>query len=197
VEGGLLRVRQEGRHRYYALASPKVAAALEALAQLAPVRPVRSLRAGTRAQALRVARACYDHVAGHLGVAIMRSLLEQGALSGGDGLHHPESADHLAAPGRDVDYHLTDAGQRLFAELGAEIPEGRRRTVAYCVDWTEQRHHLAGAAGAALLTRFEERGWVVRKHKRALSITDAGHTGFHDYLGIDVGCDDTAPHPTP
>jgi DNA-binding transcriptional ArsR family regulator len=67
VEGGLLRVRQEGRRRYYALASPKVAAALEALAQLAPVRPVRSLRAGTRAQALRVARTCYDHVAGHLG----------------------------------------------------------------------------------------------------------------------------------
>jgi DNA-binding transcriptional ArsR family regulator len=188
VDGGLLQVRQEGRHRYYALASRKVASALEALAQLAPARPVRSLRAGTRAQALRVARTCYDHVAGHLGVAIMRSLLQNRALTGGDGLHHPEDAgrDHLAAPGRDIDYQLTDAGRRLFADLGVRIPEGRRREVAYCVDWTEQRHHLAGAAGAALLTRFDELGWVVRKHRRALAITDEGRAGFSRYLGIDT-----------
>jgi DNA-binding transcriptional ArsR family regulator len=188
VAGGLLQVRQEGRHRYYALASERVAAALEALARLAPVRPVRSLRAGTRAQALRVARTCYDHVAGHLGVAVMRSLLQHRALTGGDGLHHPEDAgrDHLAAPGRDLDYQLTDAGRRLFADLGVRIPEGRRRTVSYCVDWTEQRHHLAGAAGAALLARFEELGWVARKHHRALAITDEGRVGFHRYFGIDT-----------
>jgi DNA-binding transcriptional ArsR family regulator len=188
VEGGLLRVRQEGRHRYYGLASDKVAAALEALAQLAPVRPVRSLRAGTRAQALRIARTCYDHVAGHLGVAVMRSLLGRGALTGGDGLHHAEDADrdHLAAPGRDLDYRLTDAGRQLFADLDVRVQEGRRRTVAYCVDWTEQRHHLAGAAGAALLTRFEELGWLVRKHKRALAITDDGRVGFGRYFDIDT-----------
>jgi DNA-binding transcriptional ArsR family regulator len=188
VEGGLLQVRQEGRHRYYALASQKVAEALEALAQLAPVRPVRSLRAGTRAQALRVARTCYDHVAGHLGVAVMRSLLHHDALTGGDGLHHPEDAehDHLAAPGRDLDYQLTDAGWQLFDELGVRVQEGRRRTVAYCVDWTEQRHHLAGAAGAALLARFEELGWLVRKHKRALAITEDGRAGFSRYFGIDT-----------
>jgi DNA-binding transcriptional ArsR family regulator len=71
VRGGLLRVRQQGRHRYYELASTDVALALEALARLAPPRPVRSLRAGTRAEALRRARTCYDHVAGHLGVALM------------------------------------------------------------------------------------------------------------------------------
>jgi DNA-binding transcriptional ArsR family regulator len=188
VDGGLLQVRREGRHRYYALASSQVAEALEALAHLAPVRPVRSLRAGTRAQALRVARTCYDHVAGHLGVAIMRSLLQHRALTGGDGLYHPEDAgrDHLAGPGRDLDYQLTDAGRRLFADLGVRLREGRRRTVAYCVDWTEQRHHLAGAAGAALLARFDELGWVARKHRRALAITDEGRAGFSRYFGIDT-----------
>jgi DNA-binding transcriptional ArsR family regulator len=188
VAGGLLQVRQEGRHRYYALASTKVAAALEALAQLAPVRPVRSLRAGTRAQALRVARTCYDHVAGHLGVAVMRSLLQRRALTGGDGLHHADGAarDRLAAPGHDVDYRLTDTGWQLFADLGVRVPPGRRRTVAYCVDWTEQRHHLAGAAGAALLTHFEDVGWLDRKHKRALAITDEGRAGFDRYFGIDT-----------
>jgi DNA-binding transcriptional ArsR family regulator len=191
VEGGLLQVRQEGRHRYYALASTKVAKALEALAQLSPVRPVRSLRAGTRAQALRVARTCYDHVAGHLGVAIMRSLLEREALTGGDGLHHPADTetDHLAARGRDVDYQLTDSGWQLFADLGVQVPQGRRRLVAYCVDWTEQRHHLAGAAGAALLARVQELGWVAQRHRlarRALTITDDGRAGFGRYFGIDT-----------
>lgn len=78
VEGGLLRARPQGRHRYYELASPQVAEALESLARLAPPQPVRSLRAGTRAQALRVARTCYDHLGGHLGVALMRSLIDQG-----------------------------------------------------------------------------------------------------------------------
>jgi hypothetical protein len=130
-------------------------------------------------------------VAGHLGVTIMRSLLQRKALTGGDGLHHPESAarDHLSAPGRDRDYQLTDIGRQLFADLGVEIVAGRRRTVAYCVDWTEQRHHLAGAAGAALLSRFEELDWIRRGAKkvpRALTITDAGRDGFARHFGIDT-----------
>lgn len=192
VEGGLLRVLPQGRHRYYELASPQVAAALEALARLAPARPVRSLRAGTRARALRLARTCYDHVAGHLGVAIMRSLLERDAVVGSDGLHHPGRAkqDRLSAPGRDHDYRLTDTGWELFAHLRVVVPEGqRRRLVGYCVDWTEQRHHLAGAAGTALLTRFEQLEWIqrgVRGVPRALGITEAGQRGFAEHFGIDT-----------
>ncbi|MFD1048546.1 ArsR/SmtB family transcription factor, partial [Kibdelosporangium lantanae] len=106
TEGGLLTTRRQGRHRYYALASPQVVTALEELAKLAAPRPVRSLRESSRAYALRLARTCYDHIAGRLGVDLMRSLLSQGALTGGDGLHHPSEArqDRLSAPGRDVDY---------------------------------------------------------------------------------------------
>lgn len=192
VEGGLLRVLPQGRHRYYELASPQVAAALEALARLAPARPVRSLRAGTRARTLRLARTCYDHVVGHLGVAIMCSMLERDAVVGADGLHHPGRAkqDRLSAPGQDHDYQLTDTGWEQFAHLRVAIPEGRRRRlVGYCVDWTEQRHHLAGAAGAALLIRFEQLGWIhrgVRGVPRALGITEAGQRGFAEYFGIDT-----------
>ena len=36
VEGRLLRVEVQGRHRYYRLASPEIAAAIEALASVAP-----------------------------------------------------------------------------------------------------------------------------------------------------------------
>jgi DNA-binding transcriptional ArsR family regulator len=184
VDGGLLSVRQEGRHRYYGLADDRVAESLEALARLARPRPIKSLRADTRAHALRAARTCYDHIAGHLGVSIMRSLLQRKALTGGDGIHHAGSTDRLSTPGRDRDYRLTDAGRELFEELGVVLSPGRRRLVGYCVDWTEQRHHLAGVAGAALLDRVEELGWVRRGAKRALKITDAGCEGFSRHFGL-------------
>jgi DNA-binding transcriptional ArsR family regulator len=189
ADAGLLTTRREGRNRYYELASPQVAEALEALARLVPPREVRSLRGARRSDALRLARSCYDHAAGRLGVALMRALLDSGALVGGDGLHHPEKArgDRLSAPGRDLDYRLTEAGWALFDRLGAEVPSGRRRTVAYCVDWTEQRHHLAGAAGAALLARLIELGWLRRNDvPRALTITDEGARGLAEVFGIDV-----------
>ncbi|HEX3786964.1 MAG TPA: helix-turn-helix transcriptional regulator [Pseudonocardiaceae bacterium] len=189
VDGGLLRVRQQGRHRYYELASPAVADALESLARLAPARPVRSLRADSRARALRLARSCYDHLAGNLGIAVLRSLLAEGAIRGGDGRHHPEQARHdrLSAPGKDIGYWLTDTGQELLDRLGAALPPTRRRVVAYCVDWTEQRHHLGGAAGAALLKRFRELDWLhqnTRGIPRALTVTEAGKQGFADFFDI-------------
>jgi DNA-binding transcriptional ArsR family regulator len=191
TEGGLLVTRRQGRHRYYALASPQVVKALEELAKLAAPRPVRSLRESSRAYALRLARTCYDHIAGRLGVALMRSLVDGGALTGGDGLHHADQAtlDRLSAPGRDIDYQLTPAGSELFGRLGVEMPTGRRRLLAYCVDWTEQKHHLAGALGAALLERLVELGWVRRGERgvaRALGVTDVGRAGLADYFGVSL-----------
>lgn len=191
VEGGLLRVSRQGRHRYYSLASPEVAQAMEALARIGPPRPVRSLRAGTRANALRAARTCYDHIAGHLGVALMSSLLDQGAIAGGDGRHDParSGGDRLSAPGHDLTYVLTPAGRELLRRLGAELPGQRRQEVGYCVDWTEQRHHLSGAAGAALLTRLEELGWIrrgARGVRRALTVTETGRKGFAEHFAIDT-----------
>jgi DNA-binding transcriptional ArsR family regulator len=152
TDAGLLRVERHGRHRYFRLAGPGVAELLEALAGQAPPAPVRSLREGTRAEALRAARTCYDHLAGRLGVELMAALVDRGALEGGDGRFHPGAggADRLAGPGRDVDYRLTGAGADLLAGLGVEVAgNGRRPLVRYCVDWSEQRHHLAGAATPA------------------------------------------------
>src|SRR5689334_4098149 len=64
LDGGLLTVEQHGRHRYFRISGPEVGDLLEALARVAPAAPVRSLRQGTRAQAVRLARTCYDHLAG-------------------------------------------------------------------------------------------------------------------------------------
>lgn len=170
VAGGLLRVEARGRHRYYRLAGPRVGAALEALAQVAPAEPVRSLRSGSRAAAVRYARSCYDHLAGRLGVALMDALLRDGALTGdGDG------------------YELTERGRRLLADLDVPLPAGRRRLVRHCVDWSEQRPHLAGAVGAAVLARLLDLGWVERAPRgRALLVTERGARELAGRLGVAV-----------
>ena len=51
MNAGLLSVERQGRGRYFRLAGPSVAEALEALARISPPEPIRSLRQGTRAQA--------------------------------------------------------------------------------------------------------------------------------------------------
>jgi DNA-binding transcriptional ArsR family regulator len=188
TDAGLLSLERHGRHRYYRLAGPHVGELLEHLVRLAPPRPVRSLREGTSAARLRSARTCYDHLAGRLGVGIMGSLLNRGVLIGGDGRYHParDAHDSLSKPGHDVRYELTDDGRTFLGELGIELPSGRRPLVKYCVDWTEQRHHLGGALGRAILDRFVTARWVKRAPRgRALTVTDDGRTALADWFGID------------
>lgn len=189
-DAGMLNVEPHGRHRYYRIASPQVAHALEALAQIAPQAPIRSLRQHTRTHALRQSRLCYDHIAGRLGVAVMRVLIESGALAGGDGIHHPDSAptDRLSAARHDVDYRLTDHGATVLTELGVDLDAlsaRRRPLIRSCLDWTEQRHHLAGALGAALADRLFELGWLRHStQRRAVLLTDTGRAGLSDALGL-------------
>jgi DNA-binding transcriptional ArsR family regulator len=187
LEAGLVTAERHGRHRYFRMAGPDVAEALEGLARLAPARPVRSLREGTHAQQLRAARTCYDHLAGRLGVALMAALLRDGHLTGGDGRYDPAAAhaDRLSAPGRDLDYELTASGRALFDDLGVRLPP-RRRAVRYCIDWSEQAHHLSGGAGRGLLDRLLELDWVRRRPRgRAVLVTPAGAAGLREALGVE------------
>jgi DNA-binding transcriptional ArsR family regulator len=184
----LLEVEAHGRHRYYRLASPAVAHLIEALQQLAPAQPVRSLRQGTRANQLREARTCYDHLAGRLGVRVMATMIDRGQLTGGDGTFDPERAEHdkRTGYGHDVDYRLTAGGHAFLADFGAGLPP-RRPVVRYCVDWSEQRHHLAGAVGRGLLNRLIELGWIRRSSgSRAVRVTDAGREGLRDVFDLDL-----------
>jgi DNA-binding transcriptional ArsR family regulator len=190
VDGGLLACECHGRHRYYRLAGPDVARLLEAMARLAPPEPVTSLRQGTRAHALRVARTCYDHLAGQVGTGLMAAMIDGGLIEGGDGVYHSDAArrDRLSAAGHDVDYVLTARGADVLDALGVDLDgaaASRRPFVRYCVDWSEQRHHLAGALGAAVHDRFVELGWVRPQPRgRAVWLTPAGAHGLETTFGF-------------
>jgi DNA-binding transcriptional ArsR family regulator len=186
VAAGLLTVEPHGRHRYYRLSGPDVGRLLETMAALAPATEIRSLREDTRSRALREARTCYDHIAGRLGVAIMQSLLTRGSISGGDGRFHPgqPGADRLSSYGHEVDYEITPDGATFLDRFGVTIPP-RRPVVRYCVDWSEQAHHLAGGVGRGLLDRMLELEWIGRRADgRALDICDAGRQGLAEHFSI-------------
>lgn len=189
LDGGLVTVLPQGRHRYYRLAGPQVGRMIESMAEVAPPAPVRSLREGTRAHALRSARTCYDHLAGRLGVELFAALLRAGWVRGGNGAHslNGDGADLLAAPGHDVDYRLTEVGHRGLGQLGvalAPLPADGLG-LRYCVDWTEQRHHLSGPVGAALAARLLDAGWLRRARRgRAIQVTGVGARGLREALGL-------------
>jgi DNA-binding transcriptional ArsR family regulator len=189
LAAGLVTVRPEGRSRFYRLASPEVADALEAISRISPPQPIRSLRQGSHARALREARTCYNHLAGRLGVALFAGLLDGGLLSGGDGRHHPGRAvaDRLSAPGRDLSYRLTPHGEAALGKIGVDLDAvlARQPAVRYCLDWSEQRHHLAGPLGTALADRLFALGWVRRTdRRRVVRVTDTGREHLPATLGL-------------
>ncbi|MGW7679138.1 ArsR/SmtB family transcription factor [Kribbella sp. NPDC054772] len=183
LDGGLVAVERSGRHRYYRLSGAEVAAAVEALARLAKPQPITSLRQSTRAAALREARTCYDHLAGRLGVALLEGLVRRDALTRTDGgrgtTRRPQ--DPLAQQLSDGPYALGPNAPEVLAELGVHLPTQppRRDLLRFCVDWSEQRHHLAGHLGASITDTLLTRNWLHRRpHHRAVILTPAGHKGL-------------------
>jgi hypothetical protein len=182
LEAGLVTVEPQGRRRYYRLSGPDVAGAIEALAVLAKPTPIRSLREGTRAEALRRGRTCYDHLAGRLGVAVTAVLVERGALVASDGLKGTvrRPGDPIAAPLPTVPYQLGPDAEAVCKEFGVDLGmveerKSGRPLLRFCVDWTEQRHHLAGRLGAAFTAALFDQGWVERTRvRRALRLTPVG-----------------------
>ncbi|WP_144108860.1 ArsR/SmtB family transcription factor [Paraburkholderia sp. BCC1886] len=172
TDGGLLAAEVRGRHRYFRIASPEIAASIEALANVAQAtapqrptpRPVRTVPSD-----MRYARTCYDHMAGELSVRVFERLVGSGLLT----LHG-------------TSLEATPAGAARLADWGIELSaekSRRRRFACTCPDWSERRPHLGGALGAALLSSWSAQGWVERTARpRILRITPAGHRHFDAFL---------------
>ncbi|WP_333740909.1 ArsR/SmtB family transcription factor [Streptomyces sp. IBSBF 2806] len=180
VAGGLLAEERQGRHRYVRLLDTRVAQLLEDLAaQVAPdpARRPRGLRATTAGSAMARGRTCYDHFAGRLGIALTDGFTARGLLSGA-GRREERAAGFV----------LTEAGARWFAGNGIALDRTTRRPLARaCLDWTERRPHLAGAAGAALCRHALDTGWCVRiGSQRAVKVTPAGERALAELLGIEA-----------
>lgn len=173
IEAGLLAMERQGRHRYHRLASPEVARVLEGITQLAAQRtPARRTVTGPRDTAMRLARTCYDHLAGRLGVAITQHLLDHDAIA----------FDGEAG-------HVTDRASAVLKGLGVNVAVlsesgGKRPHCRPCLDWSERRAHVAGRLGALICSHCLDSGWLVRRDgSRALEISPTGVVALRNGLG--------------
>ena len=174
LRGGLLALEIEGRHRYYRLAGPHVAQALEYLAAIRPDTPIRRRALSPEAQRLRFCRSCYDHLAGRIGVALTLALEERGYLR----------------PLENKRLEVTAAGSEWLARLGidlAGIKPSRGGLARQCLDWTERQHHIAGPLGVELLSVLCASGWLRRgRESRAVEVLPKGRLELRAQLGVDV-----------
>jgi DNA-binding transcriptional ArsR family regulator len=174
LAGRLVKMARFGRHRYYSLAGPDVAAALEAMGTLCnAIRPIQTQTDGAIVP-IRMARTCYDHLAGKVAVQICDSLLERKLLTPIEG-----------------NFCITARGERWLADLGIDLDSLRahrkRPLVRQCLDWTERKFHVAGATGAALLDLFREREWIKQEAgSRVATITGKGKRAFQTHFEIMV-----------
>ncbi|AEW04111.1 regulatory protein ArsR [Sulfobacillus acidophilus DSM 10332] len=171
VAGGLVQVRQHGRHRYYALASPEVAHIIEGLMSLAPAEPVRSLRGSTRREQLREARTCYDHLAGALGTGLTDAMIAQGWLA------YDAIQDTLT---------LTPAGFHQAEMWGWMLdPHRRMPLVRPCLDWSERRYHAAGQVGREMAAWMFRHEWILRgPADRAVFVTADGRRALAELFHL-------------
>jgi len=148
-----------GRHRYYRLADAEVAHALEALALVAERDGHDAAWAHPQRARLRLARCCYGHLAGQLGVRVFDSLHREGCLTS-----------------TTRGFELTDSGRVWLNGLGMKPspPSGRRRFAYRCLDWSERRDHLAGQLADELYQHFTASGWLRRTTGRAVELTVSG-----------------------
>ncbi len=174
LDGGLVTVEKEGRHRYYRLAGPHVALALEHIAAIKPIAPVRHQPLSREAQSLQFARRCYDHLAGQLGVAVTQGLQER----------------EFIVPTAVKQFEITPIGREWFGNMGLDVSAlkpTRHGLARQCLDWTERRHHLAGPLGVSFMTVLCSSGWLLcSKSSRAIQVTQQGRVGLKEEFGINV-----------
>lgn len=167
LRGGFLKMWREGRHHYYMLAGSSIAHAIEALGAISTTNAYRPSGAN---QALCYARTCYDHLAGNIAVRLTAGLERK----------------RYIIPSGERDYELTPNGESFLRGWkidAAELRCLRRSFARRCLDWTERKHHLAGALGAAICQKWMELRWITPdKHSRAIFLSRKGEQELAGFL---------------
>jgi DNA-binding transcriptional ArsR family regulator len=172
VEAHLVAVTRKRRFSYYRIASPLVARMLESIKAVAAIEvPPRYQPRSAREDAVRFARTCYDHLAGHVGVAIADALV---------------ASEYVILT--DEGGEVSEAGAEFLSAFGTQLKSrrpGQRIFCRPCLDWSERRYHIAGLVGAQICRRCLELGWFTRhRDTRALRLTARGETGLADTFGV-------------
>lgn len=181
TDSGVFSDYRRGRHRYFYIGDPDIAAAVEAMMAAAPQAHLRQLPPRARGDFV-LARSCWSHLAGKLGVALAERLTELGALEfrGGSFVAGPQAEAVFARLGLPPQPLAPAALTRRDRSAGQ--PWARP-----CLDWTERRFHLAGILGRDLLAHVLAAGWLQRRpDDRALLPTPAGIAAFRERLAIDL-----------
>lgn len=172
VKANFLTVEKQGRHRYYKYATPAVAQAIESIASLLP-ETTYTQKEKSQPIGVKHARTCYDHLAGKVGVGVTDALVNLNLLKPVD-----------------KDYEVTPAGINWFKTMAIDVATvqlEKRNFATQCLDWSERRHHLAGALGASLLHAMLTQDWIRRKkHSREIIITGMGKTAFYTQLRLEL-----------
>jgi DNA-binding transcriptional ArsR family regulator len=173
VKANLLAVDNQGRHKYYRFRSDKVAQVIETIAGLLPMDNNDKQKETIPLNGIKYARTCYDHLAGKAGVAITNGLLEKKILVQ-----------------QKNNYTVSVLGVKWFGEIGINVDAvlQMKRKFAYpCLDWSERKHHLAGALGAAFLDAIENKDWIRKiKQSREIIITGVGKRELSKILDIEI-----------
>lgn len=161
VDGQLLHVRKQGRHKYFQLMNASIAQLLESLLNISANLAPEQVSTGPNDIRLKQARICYDHLAGELGVEIYDALKQKAFIidNGSETL-------------------LTDLGKEFFSSIGfdfSQIKKSKRPICKSCLDWSERRNHLAGILGQWMLNDMFDKGWLERAlDSRVINVSNAG-----------------------
>lgn len=163
-QAGVVKVRAQGRHRYFSLAGPDVAEAIERLVSLGLATAATKQ---TSSEPIALARTCYAHLAGRLSVAFWRRAREAGWVLW-----------------RDDIARLTRKGSEVLGARGLLREAPLELAGTSCLDWSERVPHVAGRLGVVVCKDLHALGWVKRSPgSRALRVTSRGEAAF-EALGV-------------
>lgn len=165
---GLTASLRSGRHVYHRIANDEVAEVLEGLANLSPTKHL--TQNGHKASDTMLARSCYNHIAGRLGVLMAERMIALNVLS--------IKIDHIELGSRCPAF-MDDLGVKI-SDVGANKP-----IVKSCLDWTERRFHISGPLATSIMDRTLNEGWLERRTgSRVLSISADGYQKFESKFGL-------------